>query len=136
MTRPDDVPESVLAMAEEAYQQAIYMTTEDEPKAMVLMVARAIMAAEKRGRELGRADSDRLDFLDSLNAALNGHYKTTYRWEMVINHNVNRLMLNFPRGVDLNDSKAHGWPSCRNAIDAQMARIAASRIATAIRKGS
>lgn len=35
-------------MAEEAYQQAIYMTTSDEPQNMVLMVARAIMAERER----------------------------------------------------------------------------------------
>ena len=53
------------------------------------------------------ADRDRLNFLDELNASLNAHYGTKYRWEMVINHNVNRLMFNLPYGVDLNDAKAH-----------------------------
>lgn len=73
------------------------------------------------------ADTSRLDFLDDLNAQLNAASGTVYRWEMVINHNVNRLMMNFPRGVDLNDAKAHGFPSCREAIDREMCRIIASR---------
>jgi hypothetical protein len=44
----------------------------------------------------------------------------------VINHNVNRLALNFP-AVDLNDAKANGVPSCRDAVDSEMRRIAAAR---------
>lgn len=39
-----DIPHDVMMLAEEAYQQAIYMTTSDEPQNMVGMVARAIMA--------------------------------------------------------------------------------------------
>lgn len=48
VSKPEDIPQSVLAVAEEAYQQAIYMTTSDEPQNMVLMVARAIMAERAR----------------------------------------------------------------------------------------
>lgn len=72
-------------------------------------------------------DRDRLDFLDGLNRAINSRYGTDYRWEMVINHNVNRLMCKFPYGVDLNDAKAHGFRSCRDVIDREMVRIAATR---------
>ena len=41
-------PEDVLETAEEAYLQAIYMTTSDEPQNMVRMVARAILAERER----------------------------------------------------------------------------------------
>lgn len=43
-----EIPEDVMVLAEEAYQRAIYMTTEDDPKTMVEMVARAIMAERER----------------------------------------------------------------------------------------
>lgn len=56
----EDIPQSVLAIAEEAYQQAIYMTTSDEPQNMVLMVARAIMAERERCAKL--ADNRWQDF--------------------------------------------------------------------------
>lgn len=46
--KPDDIPEDVMSAAEDAYQAAIYMTTHDEPQAMVAMVARAIMAERER----------------------------------------------------------------------------------------
>ncbi len=64
-------------------------------------------------------DKDRLDYLDQANARLNAHFKTVYRWELIMNHNVNRLMLpGF--AVDLNDARANGLPSCRDAIDQRM----------------
>jgi hypothetical protein len=68
----------------------------------------------------------RLDFLDQMNSRLNAHYGTTYKWELILNHNVNRLMLN-QLSVDLNDAKAHGLKSCRDAIDAEMKRLGFSR---------
>lgn len=81
-------------------------------------------------------DTARLDFLDHLNRALNAAHGTKYGWEMVINHNVNRLMTRRRLDVDLNDAKAHGFPSCRDAIDREMLRIAASRRARALQRGS
>lgn len=80
-------------------------------------------------------DTARLDFLEQLNASLNAHHGTTYRWEMVINPNVNRLMTT-RRGlpVDLNDARAHGF-SCRGAIDREMLRIAAVRHARTVAGG-
>lgn len=48
MTRPDDIPHDVLVLAEEAYQRAIVITTSDEPRDMVRMVARAILAERRR----------------------------------------------------------------------------------------
>ncbi len=63
-------------------------------------------------------DKKRLDFLDHLNGRLNDHYKTTYRWKFIINHNVNRVMLtDHRRSLDLYDSDPHGYSSCRHAID-------------------
>jgi hypothetical protein len=73
---------------------------------------------------LGRPISDtaRLDFLDEMNRRLNASYGTTYRWKLIVNHNVNRLMLG-QMAVDLNDSEARGLPSCREAIDEAMRDI-------------
>ncbi|NIJ40399.1 hypothetical protein FHS78_000669 [Parvibaculum indicum] len=64
-------------------------------------------------------DGKRLDFLDSMNAALNKKYGTTYRWKLIVNHDVIRLMLG-RLVVDLHDSEANGLPSCRGAIDEVM----------------
>ncbi|XEG75358.1 hypothetical protein QA447_14340 [Pseudomonas sp. abacavir_1] len=66
-----------------------------------------------------RKDKARLDRLDQLNAALNQKYGTTYRWQVVVNHNVNRLMLGH-FVIDLNDQDCIGLPSCRDALDAIM----------------
>jgi hypothetical protein len=65
-------------------------------------------------------DTARLDFLDRLNASLNKRYNTNYRWELIFNHNVTRLMLGGHLVVDLNDTKHNGAHSCRDAIDAKM----------------
>lgn len=67
-------------------------------------------------------DTDRLDFLDRCNQRLNERYGTDYRWELILNHNVNRLMLGGHLVVDLNDMapRSQGFPSCREAIDAKL----------------
>jgi hypothetical protein len=70
-------------------------------------------------------DKDRLDFLDRCNARLNAKYGTTYRWKLILNHNVNRLFIG-DLAVDLNDQAPDGLPSCREAIDAEILRVAAS----------
>lgn len=74
-----------------------------------------------------QADKARLDFLDRCNAALNAHYGTNYGWELILSHNITRLLLGEfwagePRGLDLNDAAGgHAkLPSCRAAIDAKM----------------
>jgi len=72
-------------------------------------------------RDEARKDTERLDFLDRCNATLNAHYGTTYRWELILNGNVNRLMLGH-MVVDLNDQKAGGLASCRDAIDGPLAK--------------
>lgn len=71
-------------------------------------------------------DRARLDFLDRCNARLNSRYGTSYRWRLILNHNVNRLMLGESMEVDLHDSEGgnRGLPSCRAAIDAERLRIA------------
>lgn len=76
------------------------------------------------------ADKNRLDFLDGMNTALNARYGTTYRWELILNHNINRLMLGHMI-VDLNDAKPFGLRSCRVAIDREMERIRDARAARA-----
>lgn len=65
------------------------------------------------------ADKERMDYLDRCNAALNAAHGTYYGWKLILNHNVNRLMLDH-FCVDLNDSQPHGLPSCRDAIDERM----------------
>lgn len=66
--------------------------------------------------ERAEKDTARLDWLDSANARLNAHYGTHYKWRLVLNHNVARLMLGDMK-VDLHDTDANGLPSCRDAID-------------------
>lgn len=66
-----------------------------------------------------RRDKGRLDRLDQLNVALNAKYGTTYKWQVIVNHNINRLMLGHLQ-IDLNDSAAFGLPSCRDALDTIM----------------
>jgi hypothetical protein len=72
--------------------------------------------------EAAREDAERLDWLDSMNAKLNSHYGTTYRWELVLSPNVVRLMSGaggngHAAAIDLHDSEAHGTFTCREAID-------------------
>lgn len=74
-----------------------------------------------------RADAERLDYLDRLNAGLNRHYGTDYGWQLILSPNIVRLMSG-PGGrghcaaIDLNDSKARGVKSCRAVIDDAMKR--------------
>jgi hypothetical protein len=80
-------------------------------------------------------DTARLDYLDALNSSLNAHYGTNYNWQMVVNHNVNRVMFNFPRGADLSDIHPNGHGSCRQAIDQRMLEGAAIRRARSALSG-
>ncbi|MCY1277445.1 hypothetical protein D9M70_261400 [compost metagenome] len=75
-----------------------------------------------------RADKARLDFLDRMNAALNARYGTTYRWKLILNHNVTRLVLG-DLEVDLCDHEPNGLPSCRDAIDAALGVQSTNRVA-------
>ncbi len=73
-------------------------------------------------------DKARLDFLDRCNAALNARFGTSYGWELILNHNVTRLMLG-RLTVDLNDAAGGNskLPSCRAAIDARIKHLAEGR---------
>jgi hypothetical protein len=75
------------------------------------------------------ADKARLDFLDEANRRLNAYSGTTYRWKLIFNHLVNRLMLGH-LAVDLHDQDARGHHSCRGAIDEEMQRVARDRTAS------
>lgn len=78
------------------------------------------LTAERERDEL-RQDKARLDWFDRMNLALNQHYGTAYRWRVVVNHNINRLVLRDLKTVDMSDTDPFGLPSCREAIDAAMA---------------
>ena len=67
--------------------------------------------------EQSMQDTCRLNFLDWLNENLNNRHGTEYKWEMVINDNVNRLYAKNIHSIDLSDSCAIGVKSCRDAID-------------------
>lgn len=71
-----------------------------------------------------RADRARLDWLEKQRVALNAHCGTSYGWEVVRSHLVNRLMFRTPEitamaGVDVNDTAA-GGKDVRTAIDDAM----------------
>jgi hypothetical protein len=71
-----------------------------------------------------RADRARLDWLEKRRIALNVHCGSSYGWEVVQSHLVNRLMLRTPEvcamaGVDVNDTGA-GGKDIRQAIDDAM----------------
>lgn len=78
-----------------------------------------------------RKDKERLDFLDMLNAGLNQRYGTTYGWEMITSHNVNRVFCEDLNTIDLNDAKAHGFKSCRDAIDHKLHELQLKKAALA-----
>jgi hypothetical protein len=69
-------------------------------------------------------DKARLDFLEECRRKLNAHCGSSYGWEMVRSHLVNRLMFRTPEvsemaGVDLNDA-GHPGTDIRAAIDAAL----------------
>ena len=87
----------------------------------------ALLALDKARAELAaaREDTERLDWMDRMNASLNKRYGTVYGWKLILNHNVVRLMRNAPSSavvsdIDLNDMEPirTGHTGCRAAIDA------------------
>lgn len=102
---------------------AVDWSNEDE-EAVVHNVWHAMRGAMPASHD-AKTDSERLDFLDEVNMRLNAKYGTTYKWKLIMNHNVNRLMLGAGK-VDLNDMEANGLTSCRDAIDA--ARLSLSTV--------
>ncbi len=93
----------------------------DVANALAEEAARALSAEV----EALRKDRERLNFLDRCNQRLNAHYGSDYGWELILNHNINRLLLGYG-AVDLNDACGGDkkLPSCRAAIDKEMERIA------------
>lgn len=64
-------------------------------------------------------DKERLDFLDECNHRLNEYHGTNYGWELILNHNVTRLLSGNLNRIDLNDANGSKdkSKSCREAID-------------------
>lgn len=83
----------------------------------------AVEALKARVAELEQ-DRARLDFLDRANNRLNAAYGTQYRWQLIMNHNVNRLASGH-LVIDLHDMAPNGVPSCRTAIDEKMREVEA-----------
>lgn len=125
MTAP--TPAALRDAADRLKAVTIYGDTDAESDKRIHEAA-ALLRRTAEEMESATADKRRLDFLDSFNVALNARYGTTYRWELILNHNINRLMLGHMM-VDLNDARAYGLPSCRVAIDREMERIRAARAA-------
>lgn len=84
------------------------------------------VVAERDRQQRLEADKARLDFLDEANARLNARFGTKYRWELIMNHNVNRLMIG-QLDVDLQDAAPNGLKSCRDAIDLRIREVEAAR---------
>lgn len=77
-----------------------------------------------------KADKKRLDFLEECHTRLNDLYKTDYGWEVIINHNVVRLMKEKDiNGIDLNDTKGGNdkIKTCRLALDKKMEEVERQR---------
>ena len=137
MTQHDKAPELVERLkvvarcgTDSTMRHSAYASMAQDPDGDYVTYS-AYAALAERCRVL-EADKTRLDFLDECNAALNARSGTVYGWAMVMNHNVNRLMTERHHlAIDLHDSKAHGAPSCRGAIDAEMRRIEIARLARA-----
>ena len=112
----ETIAANIRARGPEDERELVHVTREAYEEFLAL---RARIAEMEEALE----DKARLDFLDECNARLNAHYGTTYRWQMVMSHNVTRLMLGH-MVVDLNDADGsnRALPSCRGAIDA--ARLA------------
>lgn len=82
----------------------------------------ALLAQNAQQVEEAVKDKQRLDFLDECNRRLNDYYGTNYGWELILNHNVTRLMSGSLQRIDLNDAAGGNakLASCRAAIDKQM----------------
>lgn len=79
-----------------------------------------VAACPRLNRKL-RADTERLDWLDDCRKRLNAHCGSSYGWEVIRSHLVNRLMVRTPEacamaGIDVNDTGPRG-KDIRTAID-------------------
>lgn len=128
--------EAQMASMRPGYGTGVYTHIDHQMRKMLALVttlsdAQSALESERQAHaaevERLRADAERLDFLDSLNRALNTQYGTTYQWKLVLSPNVVRLMAGrhdkgYIGDIDLHDSDAHGSASCRAAIDQAIAR--------------
>lgn len=74
MNRPEDIPEDVMAAAEERYLDAVVMTSKDEPKAIVLMIARSILEERQRmEKQLDAMRRDWCEFCDMIGVTVDTH---------------------------------------------------------------
>lgn len=91
----------------------------------LMYAATDLICAQEDEIDRTKDDTARLDFLDAANRRLNAHYGTNYRWRLIMNPNVNRLMVGHIE-VDLNDAQGgkDALPSCRAAIDERRGQIA------------
>lgn len=70
-----------------------------------------------------KKDQERLNFLERCHDLLNEKYKTDYGWEVIINHNVVRMMMEKNiNWMDMNDAAGGNAKikTCRKAIDKKM----------------
>ena len=77
-----------------------------------------------------KKDKERLDFLEECHTKLNEKCGTDYGWEIIINHNVVRMMMERNlREFDLNDAAGGNAKikTCRLAIDKKMEEFARQR---------
>lgn len=111
------------------FKWSLILAESDEPD-LIEQCRRANARADAAEAELAamRRDRERLDFLDHCNAMLNETSGTRYGWELILNHNVTRLMSG-RLAIDLNDSAAgaSALQSCRDAIDARMKSLSEGR---------
>lgn len=91
----------------------------------LLYAATDLICAQEDEIDRTKDDTARLDFLDAANRRLNAHCGTNYRWRLIMNHNVNRLMIGHME-IDLNDAEGgkDALPSCRAAIEERRGQIA------------
>jgi hypothetical protein len=74
-----------------------------------------------------------LDFLEKCHTLLNESYQTDYGWEIIINHNVVRMMMDKRGGIwdlDLNDACGGNAKikTCRLAIDKKIEEFKFNKI--------
>lgn len=87
----------------------------------------ATTAAATHSEKKDNSDTDRLDWLDRMNLALNKQYGTQYGWKVILSPNVVRLMMQSPfvtemALIDLNDTDGgqYRYTSVRAALDEAM----------------
>mgnify|MGYP001258143296 CR=1 FL=1 len=115
----EEVEDIVKRLEAKAHYVAAFPNAMHHQIAVPELLAEAADTIESLRASLTRVEEDtaRLDWLDRANALLIAKYGTRYKWQVILNHNVARLMLGDMQ-VDLHDTDPNGLPSCRDAIDA------------------